>query len=295
VKILENKIVHNQISSFFEICKKCVSFQKINDVSKKRGIDTLIIDNLSDVCLYMHTTVNKKGRLLKITKLFHSVHRLFVKKNSITNLWLIHKYFSKWRGELLSEKKALILDIRTFEELHDDLKAKIIEYVEGNEYLENKMHEITMRGEKCNQCVKFVEEEEGGEAGEVGEVGGDINEESNDEFNTNTFNSIKDENVNKINQVPYIKIKHMMPNEEDKKNEEASYKSNKYDTVQIKNSIKEKDEEENINFNKSENGSNVQNNYHNNENEDILILDENLGGLEYYNYLEKMVHNYNIF
>jgi hypothetical protein len=118
-------------------------------------------------------------------------------------------------------------------------------------------------------------------------------------MNSVTLSSIKEDTINKVNIVPYLHIKSMMPKEEMITNRVSVLKveENIAANVVKKDNLKGSFLRESLNFNGSfNNNMNIQktssnNSNHNNHNEfdEFLLLDENLGGLEYYRYLEKTV------
>ncbi len=118
---------------------------------QKVSIKKEIYQNISSICLSMDKEITKKNRKLKIykflTKKIQQKER--IKKIRTNN---INYYFAKWNNE----KKFLLEDIKEDKDFQSDLKYKIIDYSEEIDNIEQKLSEIAVTVEKCNQCSKLL-------------------------------------------------------------------------------------------------------------------------------------------
>ena len=86
-------------------------------------------------------------------------------------------------------------ELKAHQDLNGEIKYKMIEYSESIALLENKINEITTKGENCGNCCHMLNENEFG-----------------DTFNSINITSEKGD-INKVNAIPVIPVK-MMSHEE---------------------------------------------------------------------------------
>lgn len=145
---------------------------------------------------------------------------------------------------------------------------KIQEYTEANENLELKLQEITLRGEQCQLCSQYVEEPS----------------ESNLIETQMTMNSIKDEEMNLKKIIPRTSI--TMNNNPMKEEQPSPFaRISREELSNLRKSVRENKEEINSMLQKSS-SINTSNLF---DKDDNFIIDEKQGGVEYLNYLQKMV------
>jgi hypothetical protein len=118
VKFLSIKLVRNQLSLFFSLGKKCINYSKTLMGTQTKKIDSMVIKNTTTITLYLHQVIEKKTRLLKYSKLLHSLYKMYLKKTSLNDKRAKYSYFNEWRNQILMSKEILLSELKNYQELH---------------------------------------------------------------------------------------------------------------------------------------------------------------------------------
>lgn len=137
---------------------------------------------------------------------------------------------------------------------------------------------MTTRAEKCRNCKHLLEDD------------------LMNTMNSITMPSLREDTIHKVNVIPSLQVKHFIPRDEASlsrmnfsSNENVMIEEEFKKSEMLKNNIHT--DEINVigGLRFSTNNSKYGNIIYNNSNENF-VMDENTGGYEYYNYLEKTVN-----
>jgi hypothetical protein len=275
VKSLSSNLLKSKIKKIF--LTNLVNIRKYDHApySSKKRIDSIVLNNLSEAISRLHKDIGYKQTLVNFSKIIKSRNvKNFVKKGTIKRHLTKNDYFFIWRKSLEEEKKNLKEDIKSHEEFNQEIKLKIIEYSESISLLENKINDMTKKAETCKKCNHIISE--------------------NEVFNTNNsvnLNTLKAKNLSHY-EVDIIEdeIEEELENIKGIKNLESRDMLKKEETNNLNClSVNYKDSPNKVSIGSIINHHNSMKNKSESMNNDEVIFDENLGGLEYYDYLEKTV------
>ena len=223
--------------------------------NKKNPITKYIIENQSTTALYMHDYIYKKNKVLKYKKALNSISKYYTIKR--LNTFTLRKSFNEWKNSTLIIKTHLQMDIINGNISKSDIKMRIIEYIESNDYIQNKIHDIEEKTKECSRCNSLTKRNS--LTNNLMESGSDYN---------CTMNSLNEDVINKIHSIPVMNVQ---------QNNIRTINANKVRIQkypQIKNFPTEEDE----------------NNGWDSENNELIDLDVNLEkeNDEYYTYLDNL-------
>jgi hypothetical protein len=314
INLLNNKIL-NQTKLFFIKLHQLKKNQLLNDFNRKKPADNQIANNLSVINAHICREMGKKQKMVNLTKILKIIYLKRLKKNEKLDYYIIKDlYFSIWKNWVNNEKKLILYDIKNHQEFNAEIKIKIIEYTESTALLESKINEITTRGEKCLNCAHILNDNEMGNTGTINKsmtfnsLNGELNKEN---FKLNPFGQIKSKTQIDQENTLNTKTAEDFPILNSNAQNLLMNNRNSNPFSSNKEIIEKIEDKQSLNLNREElrgsllrdsamfainTGLNFQNfkqssfsATNSNNPEDMLILDENLGGLEYFNYLEKTV------
>jgi hypothetical protein len=117
VESLSNKLIRNTNTKHFFLNLIKI---KNSEINKKKNIGFYIISNLAVVNLSLSKEILKKTKLIKVLKLWRSIYKIRLRiTNPFTNkFFILNSFFFKWRNDILLEKKLLIADIKSYEDIN---------------------------------------------------------------------------------------------------------------------------------------------------------------------------------
>ena len=223
--------------------------------NKKTPIAKYIIENQSTTALYMHDYIYKKSKVIKYKKALTIISKYYTVKK--LNTFTLSRSFKYWKNSTLIIKTHLQIDIINGNISKSDIKMRIIEYIESNDYIQNKIHDIEEKAKECSRCNSLTKRNS---------LTNNLMESVSD-YNC-TMNSLNEDVINKIHSIPVMNVQ---------QNNIRTINANKVRIQrypQIKNFPTEEDE----------------NNGWDSENNELIDLDVNLEkeNDEYYTYLDNL-------